>query len=79
MTIELSRRPFLHLAVASAAVPLIGIRASANAADATVINVISDADTNITDWFTNTLAPLFHQTNPNYCAQRRLDPCRGRQ
>lgn len=62
MPIELSRRFFLQAAAASAALPLLSIRA--NAADDIVLDIVSDGDTNITDWWTNTLAPMFQSANP---------------
>ncbi len=62
MTIELSRRLFLQSAAASAALPF--LVSGANAAGETVINIVSDGDTNVTDWWTNTLAPLFEKANP---------------
>ena len=63
MPIELSRRLFLQSAAAAAAtLPLLSARVSA--AGDTVIDIVSDGDTNITDWWTNTLAPMFEKANP---------------
>ncbi|MDR3474346.1 MAG: extracellular solute-binding protein [Devosia sp.] len=62
MPIELSRRLFLKSAAASAALPLLASRV--NAAGVTVIDIVSDGDTNITDWWANTLAPMFEKANP---------------
>lgn len=65
MTHEISRRLFLQsAAAASATLPLLGWRATATAADTVTLNVMSDGDTNITDWWTNTLAPMFEKDNP---------------
>lgn len=62
MPIELSRRRFVQAAAAAAALPLLTSRV--NAAGETVIDIVSDGDTNITDWWTNTLAPMFEKANP---------------
>ena len=65
MTHELSRRLFLQsAAAASATLPLVGWRISALAADTITLNITSDGDTNITDWWTNVLAPMFEKDNP---------------
>jgi putative spermidine/putrescine transport system substrate-binding protein len=59
-----TRRLFLQSAAASSAIlPFLSL--SANAADPTVLDVMSDADTNLTDWWTNTIAPMFQQANPD--------------
>ena len=57
MPTELSRRFFLQAAAAAATLPLVTVRA--NAAGDIVLDIVSDGDTNITDWWTNTLAPMF--------------------
>ena len=59
MTNVISRRLLLQSAAASAALPFLVSRV--NAADPTVIDIMSDGDTNITDWWTNTLAPMFEK------------------
>jgi len=64
---ELSRRLFLQGTAATVAGSITLSGSSVLAlADATVINVISDGDTNITDWWANTLKPLFEAANPGY-------------
>ena len=62
MPIEISRRLFIQSAAAAAALPLVVSRVSA--AGETVIDIVSDGDTNITDWWANTLAPMFEKANP---------------
>ncbi|MDQ0472139.1 extracellular solute-binding protein [Labrys wisconsinensis] len=62
MTSGISRRHFLRSAAATATVPfLISV---ADAADTTVIDVMTDGDSNVSDWWTNTLAPMFEKANP---------------
>jgi len=39
---------------------------SAQAQEPTTLNVYADADTNITDWLANTVAPAFEAANPQY-------------
>jgi len=39
---------------------------SAQAQEPTTLNVYADADTNITDWLSNTVAPAFEAANPQY-------------
>jgi putative spermidine/putrescine transport system substrate-binding protein len=65
---NLPRRQFLKATAATAAYSVVvaGAPALVRAADATVIDVVSDGDTNITDWWTNTLKPLFEAANPGY-------------
>ncbi len=36
----------------------------ADAVDTTVIDVMTDGDSNVSDWWTNTLAPMFEKANP---------------
>ena len=65
LELERSRRQFLQgtAAIAAASLTLAG-RSVIVHADATVINIVSDGDTNITDWWTNTLKPMFESANP---------------
>ena len=58
---EVSRRHLMQVAGAAATLSL---SVSARAADATVINVVSDGDTNVTDWWTNTLKPMYEAAHP---------------
>ncbi len=63
MTLELSRRTLLKQgALAALAAPFFTVRA--NAEDVTVIDIVTDGDTNISDWWTNVLAPKFEAANP---------------
>src|SRR3954470_22111096 len=63
--LELSRRIFLKGSAATAAATLtLGGTSVLAFADATVINIVSDGDTNVTDWWTNTLKPQFEAANP---------------
>jgi putative spermidine/putrescine transport system substrate-binding protein len=61
MVPEVSRRLFMQAAGATAAVSL---SVSARAAGATVIDIVTDGDTNVSDWWTNTLKPMFEAANP---------------
>jgi putative spermidine/putrescine transport system substrate-binding protein len=62
--LDLSRRIFLKGSAATAAATLTFAGSSVLAfADATVINIVSDGDTNVTDWWTNTLKPQFEAAN----------------
>ena len=65
--VEISRRLFLK-GTAAGAVGSIALGGSSVLAfaDATVINIVSDGDTNVTDWWTNTLKPAFEAANPGY-------------
>lgn len=64
MTSHFSRRFFLQsAAAATAALPMLSWRVAA-AADTITLDIMSDGDTNITDWWTNTLAPMFEQAHP---------------
>lgn len=63
MTTEISRRIFLQSAAASVTLPF--FVSGVHAADRTVIDVMTDGDTNVTDWWTNTLAPMFEKANPD--------------
>src|SRR5215468_11195104 len=63
MTFAPSRRLLLKAGAASAALSF--SIAGARAADPTVIDVVTDGDTNISDWWTNTLKPLFERAHPD--------------
>jgi len=39
---------------------------SAPPTQVSTVNFVSDSDTNITDWLSNTIAPLFHEKYPQY-------------
>ena len=77
--LELSRRLFLRGTAAGAVGSItLGGGAVLAFADATVINIVSDGDTNITDWWTNTLKPMFEAANPGYSLNvviTRADGC----
>lgn len=63
MPLEISRRSLLkQSALAALAAPLLTARARAE--DMTVIDIVTDGDTNISDWWTNVLAPKFEAANP---------------
>jgi putative spermidine/putrescine transport system substrate-binding protein len=63
--LELSRRLFLKGAAATGTATLtLGGTSVLVWADATVINIVSDGDTNVTDWWTNVLKPQFEAANP---------------
>ncbi len=59
---DLTRRFAVRLA--GAATLSLVAQARAHAADPTVIDIVSDGDTNITDWWSNVLAPLFAKAHP---------------
>src|SRR5262249_24618528 len=64
--LELSRRIFLKGSAATAAATLtLGGTSVLALADQAVINIVSDGDTNITAWWTNTLKPHFKAANPD--------------
>jgi putative spermidine/putrescine transport system substrate-binding protein len=63
----LSRRLFLKGTAAGAVGSIaLGGRSVIAYADAQTINIVSDGDTNVTDWWTNTLKPQFEAANPGY-------------
>jgi len=65
--VEMSRRLFLKSSAAGAAASMtLGGSAVFAFADATTINIVSDGDTNVTDWWTNVLKPQFEAANPGY-------------
>src|SRR5260221_13798654 len=63
MAFALSRRLLLKSAAATALLPLAGHAAFAAT---TTIDVMTDGDTNISDWWTNTLKPAFEKPNPEF-------------
>src|SRR5260221_13685915 len=63
MAFALSRRLLLKSAAATALLPLAGHAAFAAT---TTIDVMTDGDTNISDWWTNTLKPAFEKANPEF-------------
>ena len=62
MALALSRRLLLKSAAATAFLPLAGRVALA---ETTTIDVMTDGDTNISDWWTNTLKPAFEKAHPD--------------
>jgi len=62
MALTLSRRILLKSAAAAALLPLASGIARA---DTTVIDVATDGDTNVSDWWTNTLKPAFEKAHPD--------------
>ena len=65
--IEMSRRLFLKGSAAGAVGSItLGGSAVFAFADAQTINIVSDGDTNVTDWWTNVLKPQFEAANPGY-------------
>ncbi len=62
MALALSRRILLKSAAAAALLPLANGIARA---DTTVIDVATDGDTNVSDWWTNTLKPAFEKAHPD--------------
>ena len=52
----------LTSAVVVFALGVLGVRAQ----EPTTLNIYADADTNITDWLANTVAPAFEAANPQY-------------
>ena len=62
MALALSRRLLLKSAAATAFLPLAGRVALA---ETTTIDVVTDGDTNISDWWTNTLKPAFEKAHPD--------------
>src|SRR6185369_6787285 len=63
--LELSRRLFLKGAATTGAATLtLGGTSVLAWADAAIINIVSDGDTNVTDWWTNVLKPQFEAANP---------------
>jgi putative spermidine/putrescine transport system substrate-binding protein len=62
MALALSRRLLLKSAAATALLPLASGIARA---DTTVIDVATDGDTNVSDWWTNTLKPAFEKAHPD--------------
>jgi putative spermidine/putrescine transport system substrate-binding protein len=61
MFLALSRRRFVQAVGASTALSL---TIKARAADATIIDIATDGDTNVTDWWTNVFKPMFEAANP---------------
>lgn len=61
MTSEVSRRFLMQVTGTAAAMSL---SVGARAAGKVVIDVVSDGDTNVTDWWTNTLKPMYEAANP---------------
>jgi putative spermidine/putrescine transport system substrate-binding protein len=66
-TTQVSRRFFLK-GTAAGAVGTIAFGGSSVLAyaDGQTINIVSDGDSNVTDWWTNTLKPMFEAANPGY-------------
>jgi putative spermidine/putrescine transport system substrate-binding protein len=62
MALPLSRRVLIQSAAATALLPL--ARGTALAAT-TTIDVCTDGDTNVSDWWTNTLKPAFEKAHPD--------------
>src|SRR5258708_4912678 len=62
MALALSRRLLLKSAAATALLPLAGRLALA---ETTTIDVVTDRDTHISDWWTNTLKPAFEKAHPD--------------
>src|SRR5437667_10325381 len=60
-----SRRLVRFAIVAALLVPMLGF-AVAHAQTPTTLNIYVDADTNITDWLSNTVAPGFEAANPKW-------------